>query len=118
MGIYPKFGRDLAGDTPGMFMVMDGAEQRLWTDDLARRIAPPPADAPAVCLLDSGTTYRHPLIQCGLNSADQQAYDRSWSVEDISTLSHGGHGTQMSGLALHGDLFDMLATSGAVQRVC
>ena len=66
----------LARDTPGLFMAMDGAEQRLWSDDLARRITPPPADAPAVCLLDSGTTYRHPLIQCGLDPADQQAYDR------------------------------------------
>ena len=104
----------LARDTPGLFMVMDGAEQRLWSDDLARRIAPPPADAPAVCLLDSGTTYRHPLIQCGLDPADQQAYDRSWPVEDTSRQGHGGHGTQLSGLALHGDLVDLLATNGPV----
>jgi hypothetical protein len=104
----------LARDAPGLFMAMDGAEQRLWSDDLARRIMPPPADAPAVCLLDSGTTYRHPLIQCGLNPADQQAYDRSWPVEDTSRLSHGGHGTQLSGLALHGDLADLLATNGPV----
>lgn len=104
----------LARDTPGLFMDMDGAEQRLWSEDLARRIAPPPADAPAVCLLDSGTTYRHPLIRCGLNPADQQAYDRSWPVEDTGGLGHGGHGTQLSGLALHGDLADLLATNGPV----
>nr|WP_294565147.1 S8 family peptidase [uncultured Rhodopila sp.] len=104
----------LARDTPGLFMVMDGAEQRRWSEDLARRITPPPADAPAVCLLDSGTTYRHPLIQCGLDPADQQAYDRSWPVEDTGPPGHGGHGTQMSGLALHGDLVDVLATNGPV----
>ena len=104
----------LARDTPGLFMVMDGAEQRLWSEDLARRIAPPPADAPAVCLLDSGTTWRHPLIQCGLDPADQQAYDRSWPVEDTSRQGHGGHGTQLSGLALHGDLIDLLASNGPV----
>jgi hypothetical protein len=104
----------LARDTPGLFMVMDGAEQRLWSDDLARRITAPPADAPAVCLLDSGTTWRHPLIQCGLDPADQQAYDRSWPIEDTSRQSHGGHGTQLSGLALHGDLIDLLATNGPV----
>ena len=105
----------LARDMPGLFMAMDGAEQRLWSDDLAGRIALPAADAPAVCLLDSGTTYRHPLIRCGLDPADQQAYDRSWPVEDTSTLSHGGHGTQLSGIALHGDLADLLATNGSVQ---
>lgn len=104
----------LARDTPGFFIDMHRAEQGQWSDDLARRIAPPPADAPAVCLLDSGTTGRHPLIRCGLSPADQQAYDRSWLVEDTSRQDHGGHGTQMSGLALHGDLADMLATSGPV----
>jgi hypothetical protein len=29
----------LARDIPGSFMTMDGAEQRLWSDDLARRFA-------------------------------------------------------------------------------
>lgn len=105
----------LARDTPGLFMAMDGAEQRLWSDDLARRIICPADDAPAVCLLDSGTTFRHPLIQCGLNQEDQQALDRSWPVEDTSRLPHGGHGTQMSGIALYGDLTDLLETSGPVQ---
>ena len=104
----------LARDTPGLFMSMEGAQQRLWSDDLARRVIAPAADAPAVCLLDSGTTYRHPLIQCGLDPADQQAYDRRWSVEDISRQVHGGHGTELSGLALHGDLTDLLASSGPV----
>jgi hypothetical protein len=105
----------LARDTPGLFMAMDGAEQRQWSDDLAKRIVPPDANAPAVCLLDSGTTYRHPLIQCGLDPNDQQAYDRDWSPEDTSIADHGGHGTQLSGIALHGDLMDFLASNSPVQ---
>ncbi len=104
----------LSRDTPGLFMAMDGATQRQWSDDLAGRIIPPGADAPAVCLLDSGTTYRHPLIRCGLDPADQQAYDASWPVEDSSQQGHGGHGTQLSGIALHGDLMDLLPGSGPV----
>jgi len=105
----------LARDTPGLFMAMDGAEQRLWSDDLAKRIMPPDSAAPAVCLLDSGTTYRHPLIRCALDPADQQAYDKAWSPEDISTAGHGGHGTQLSGIALHGDLMDLLAGNSPVE---
>ncbi|HEY3892434.1 MAG TPA: S8 family peptidase [Bradyrhizobium sp.] len=104
----------LARDTPGTFLAMDGAEQRAWSDDLAGRIVVPDAKAPAVCLLDSGTTYRHPLIQLALNPADQQAYDATWSPEDLSTLDHGGHGTQLSGIALHGDLTDLLASNAQV----
>jgi hypothetical protein len=104
----------LARDIPGSFMTMDGAEQRLWSDDLARRVVQPPEDAPAVCLLDSGTTYRHPLIQRGLAPTDQQAYDKSWSVEDESRGDHGGHGTQMSGLSLYGDLVPVLTSNTSI----
>jgi hypothetical protein len=102
----------LARDTPGLFLAMEDTEQRQWSEDLVHRLAPPPADAPAVCLLDSGTTYRHPLIRCGLDPADQQAYDRDWPVEDTSRQAHGGHGTALSGLALHGDLAEVLAVIG------
>src|ERR1700722_13987136 len=42
--------------------------------------------------------HRSLQIRCGLSPADQQAYDRSWPVEDTSTLGHGGHGTQLSGI--------------------
>jgi hypothetical protein len=93
----------LARDTPAGFMAMDGAEQREWSQELADRITAPAAEAPAVCLLDSGTTYRHPLIQIGLTPADQQAYDGRSSPEDGD-----GHGTQLSGIALHGDLMPLV----------
>ena len=105
----------LARDAPGLFMAMDGAEQRLWSDDLARRITQPPADAPAVCLLNSGTTYRHPLE---FNAV---------SIRPISKLTIGvgplrisavsvtvGTVHELSGLALHGDLADLLATNSTV----
>ena len=100
----------MARDTPGFFMGLDGAEQRLWSDELADRLEPCDAEAPAVCLLDSGSTIAHPLIAPLLDAADQHAYDAGWAVEDISTLVHGGHGTQLSGIALYGDLTDVLTS--------
>ncbi|MFD2029371.1 S8 family peptidase [Ancylobacter dichloromethanicus] len=75
---------------------------------------PPAADVPAVCLLDSGSTRRHPLIRPALAAVDQQAFDRGWNVEDVSNQAHGGHGTQLSGVALYGDLIDVLAGDGPV----
>lgn len=105
----------LARDTPSFFMGMHGAEQRAWSADLAGRLVPCADDAPAVCLLDSGTTMGHALIAPYLNAADQQAFDTGWSVEDSSNQVHGGHGTQMSGTALYGDLMEVLDGNGPVE---
>lgn len=102
----------LARDTPATFMDLAGREQGEWADDLTRRINPPGVDAPSVCVLDSGTTRRHPLITPALDPADQQAWDATWTVEDLGQWR--GHGTQMSGLSLYGDLTPLLAGQGPV----
>lgn len=104
----------MARDTPAFFTEMDGAQQRAWVAETVDRIIAPADDAPAVCLLDSGSTRRHPLILPALAEQDQQAFDPGWSVEDISNQGHGGHGTQLSGIALYGDLVDLLAGAGPV----
>lgn len=57
----------LSRDTPALFMGMGGAEQIAWSQELADRLVPPDDNAPAVCLLDSGTTRRHPLIEPALS---------------------------------------------------
>lgn len=97
----------LARDTPSLFMEMGGAQQIAWSQELAERIVVPGGNAPAVCLLDSGTTRRHPLITPALAEEDQQAWDADWSVEDVGAQWFG-HGTQMSGMALYGDLIEAL----------
>lgn len=103
----------LARDTPALFMGMDGAEQTEWSDELAGRIVAPHADAPAVCILDSGTTRLHPLITPALLPGDQQAWTADWNPDDTSPQWQG-HGTQLSGIALYGDLADILAGNGPV----
>lgn len=104
----------LAGDTPTFFMNSRSDEQVPWVNDLIDRILLPSSDAPAVCLLDSGTTRRHPLISPTLRQEDQQSWDSAWSVED-SSRQWQGHGTQMSGLALYGDLVHPLAVTQPIQ---
>ena len=104
----------IARDTPSLIMEMNGAQQIEWSQELAERIVAPGGDAPSVCLLDSGTTRRHPLISPALAEEDQQAWDADWNVEDVGA-QWSGHGTQMSGVALYGDLTETLATSGPVE---
>lgn len=104
----------LARDTPSLFMEMDGALQIAWSQELAERVVAPDGNAPAVCLLDSGTTRRHPLIIPALAEEDQQAWDADWSVEDVGA-QWSGHGTQMSGMALYGDLIEALIMNGPVE---
>lgn len=104
----------LAWDTPATFMEMTSDNQMAWSDELAERIVPPSAGAPAVCLLDSGTTRRHPLIRPALDAADEQAWDTTWSTED-SGASWGGHGTEMSGICLYGDLVPALTSTHPVE---
>lgn len=105
----------LARDTPATFMEMTPDQQRAWTEELVARIVPPSADAPAVCLLDSGATQRHPLIRLALNPADQQSWDAALTVEDVGPPGVGGHGTEMSGIALYGDLVPILTGAGRVE---
>ncbi len=103
----------LAKDTPAIFMEMDAREQREWNDELAERVRVPEGDAPSVCILDSGSTRLHPLIEPALDAADQQSWNGLWQVEDTSLTWHG-HGTKISGLALYGDLVEPLTGNDPV----
>ena len=62
-----------------------------------------------VCLLDTGVTRGHPLLSSALAVADLHSVEPAWLVGD----DHG-HGTSMAGLALFGDLTDLLSGRGHV----
>lgn len=88
-----------AKDSPRDFLEMPPRDQKDWAADLLSRVTPPGPNAPAVCLLDSGVNYGHPLLQSALAPSDVQTCDPKWQASD-----HCGHGTGMAGLALYGDL--------------
>jgi Subtilase family len=85
-------------------------EQGEWAADLLRRTAPPRGDAPAVCILDTGVTRGHALLTAALAAEDCHAYRPQWKTDD-----HDGHGTEMAGLALYGDLTPHVASSAPIQ---
>lgn len=99
-------------DTPAAFMDMEPTAQLEWVDDVLDRLAPPSLDAPAVCLLDSGATRSHPLIEPALAAADHQAWRADWTPDDNGQWR--GHGTQMSSLALYGDLTPVLISDESI----
>lgn len=98
-----------ASDNPIFFLDEIAGEQAEWVEDLANRIQWPGADAPAVCVLDTGTNRAHALLEPALAPDDLHALRDEWNVDDHSDE---GHGTSMAGLALHGDLTAALADSG------
>ncbi len=85
-------------------------EQTAWVGEMARRtqydVDPDPG---FVTLLDTGVSRAHPLLQPALHPDDRFAANFAWGVEDVK-----GHGTQLAGLALFGDLTFTLQQSGPV----
>lgn len=96
--------------TADFFDGMDVAEQSLWVEELSQRTTFPPNPDPGyVTLLDTGVSRAHPLVQPALDLADRHAANPAWSLEDTN-----GHGTQMAGLALYGDLTPILEQTSPI----
>lgn len=86
--------------TADFFDGMDVQEEAQWVDELLQRTNFPPHPNPGyVTLMDTGVSRAHPLIQPALAAADRHAANPAWGIEDTK-----GHGSQMAGLALYGDL--------------
>lgn len=96
------------------FVDIDAVEQAAWSDDLLRRVRPPSTDI-AVCVLDTGVTRGHPLLAPAIAEGDVYAINPEWgAADDGGGPGNAGHGTEMAGLALYGDLAAALASSAAV----
>lgn len=76
-------------------------EQDAFVDELAARIVLGD-DSVAISLLDTGVSRLHPLIAPLLAAGDMHSVHPDWSHND-----HQGHGTNMAGLALYGNMHDM-----------
>lgn len=99
-----------ATDNPTFFLdTLDADERIAWTEELAERVQWPGVDAPSVCLFDTGVNRAHHLIEPALAVNEMDSVVRAWGKDDTGPFP--GHGTQMAGLALHGDLTYRLASS-------
>ncbi|MEW4531357.1 S8 family peptidase [Maioricimonas sp. JC845] len=100
----------LARTPPSEFLSLRPRDQAEFIEDVRARIVPPPGDAPAVCHLDTGVNRAHPLLELALSEEHVLSVDPQWSTADKR-----GHGTAMAGVALYGDLKDLLNHTDTVQ---
>jgi hypothetical protein len=96
--------------TADFFLELPQVEQSERVEGAIGRIVLPENDCPAVCLLDTGVNNEHPLLIPGLRPEDMDAYNPDWGVFD-----HLGHGTEMAGLGLYGDLVDLFQSEDAIE---
>ncbi|MGA4332491.1 S8 family peptidase [Ralstonia nicotianae] len=86
------------------------AEQADWIANLLGRTTFADGDAPHVCILDTGVNNGHPLLEPALAVSDMHSYHPDWGRHD-----HDGHGSEMAGVALYGDLAAALQSQQPVE---
>ena len=101
-----------AKETADFFDSMPIDVQRAWLDDLLTRIQHPSEEenVPYICLLDTGINRGHPILTSALAADDSHTVDLAWGIDDTD-----GHGTEMAGLALTGDLTGLLVSNNTVE---
>lgn len=99
-----------ANETADFFDSFPPEEQQEWCDELLSRITPyHNAQTPYVCLLDTGINHGHPLLKPFINANDLHSVEPAWGVTDSQ-----GHGTSMAGLAILGNLTEVLSSSAPI----
>tara|TARA_R110001583_G_scaffold195353_1_gene372123 strand:- start:2908 stop:5418 length:2511 start_codon:yes stop_codon:yes gene_type:complete len=100
-----------AKETADFFDSLSTSEQPEWIHELLSRLTIPEAGAgvPHVCVLDTGINQGHPLLARGLAMADCHTVEPGWGTDDGE-----GHGTEMAGLALLGNLTLVLSSSNPI----
>ncbi len=96
---------DVASVLPGM----TATEQAEWVNDLRKRLEAADLQAPTVCILDTGVQEGHPLLSDSLSSNDVHVADQNWQKQPVA-----GHGTEMAGLALYGDVHAAVVSSQSI----
>ena len=99
-------------ETADFFDSLEREEQVELLDDLLdrARFADDGDDTPYACLLDTGVNRGHPMLSLALDANDLHTVEPGWGTDDAV-----GHGTEMAGLALAGDLSELLAATGPVE---
>ena len=100
-----------AKETAEFFDSLRRDEQGEWLDDLLARarLSSETQQTPYVCLLDTGVNRGHPLLEPSLAARDLHTVLPGWGTDDGQ-----GHGTEMAGLALAGNLTHILESNDPV----
>ena len=93
-------------ETADFFTTLEHQEQGNWIRDLVARVDNHQSNV-SICLLDTGVNRAHPLLENLIPARHLEAFDPAWTSAD--TRVPNGHGTPMAGLALYGDLTELMA---------
>ena len=96
-------------DVANLLTSLPASEQSEWVAELRKRLKAAGPGAPVVCILDTGVQSGHPLLTDSLSVSDIHVAESQWQVDPVI-----GHGTEMAGLALFGDLQSALASAHTV----
>lgn len=99
-----------AKDTADFFTSMSRQDQRDWIKQTLENLTLPSDTAPTVCIMDTGVNHQHPLLQPVTETTDMHSYFPDWGSDD-----RYGHGTNMAGLSIYGDLTQALANRFPIQ---
>ncbi len=93
--------------TAEFFDSASSEEQEQWSKDLLTRLHQPNSeDEPYICIIDSGVNVEHPLLSDFATLSDQLTV-----TDDNDPTDNLGHGTEMAGLAMWGDLSNILGST-------
>lgn len=98
-----------AQEATTFFEELNNSEQKEWVNELLSRTIYT-KDGVAVCLLDTGVSTAHPLLNPAVNPEHVQALNTAWGTGD-----HQGHGTEMAGLVLYNDLKQALMSQEIIK---
>jgi hypothetical protein len=97
-------------ESAGLIALEPPADQADWVDQLAARTTAAGPEAPVVCIIDTGVHQDHPILRSSLAADDCHACDPGWGVDD-----RHGHGTEMAGIALYGDVGNAVVSGGPIR---
>jgi hypothetical protein len=95
-----------AKETAEFFGSMTLSEQNDWVQDLLNRTNYATGEVPHVCILDTGVNRGHPLLMPVIDDVDIHTNNDAWGAQDDD-----GHGSQMAGLAIYGDLTEPMSSN-------
>ena len=92
-------------DPASFFVELSNKEQTEWLNDLLSRINYKESKD-KILILDTGVNNGHKLIKPTMGNDSLQAFNTNWGNYD-----HDGHGTEMSGISLYGNLEEKLEST-------